>query len=96
MDSEVCKTCKRVFQAAIQKDHNAQLHHQRFDDLVASKERGCMLCTWLWNDYIMKNGGTQHDDTKRFCVTSKKHEHEDSILFQVVVPWAADFTLQGQ
>ncbi|KAJ5535918.1 heterokaryon incompatibility protein-domain-containing protein [Penicillium frequentans] len=95
MESEACNTCKSVFQAAIQKDHNAPLHHQRFDDLVASKERGCILCTWLWNEYIMQNGGTQQIDTKGFRVTSTKHEHEESISFQVVVPWAANFTLQG-
>ncbi|KAJ5992009.1 heterokaryon incompatibility protein-domain-containing protein [Penicillium sp. IBT 35674x] len=94
MDSEACSTCKSAFQAAIQKDHNAQLHHQQFDDLVASKERGCIMCTWLWNEYIMQNGVTQQSDTKGFHVTSTKHEHEECISFRVVVPGVADFTLQ--
>lgn len=85
----------RVFQAAIQKDHNAQPHHQQFNDLVASKERGCILCAWLWNEYILQYGGTQQNDTKGFRVTSTKHKLEESISFQVFVPRAAGFTLQG-
>lgn len=96
MDTEACDTCKSVFQAAVREDHNAQLHHQQFDELVGSEGRGCIICTWLWNEYKLQNGGDQPIDTKGFRITSTKHEHEESITFRVAVPWAVDFTLQGQ
>jgi uncharacterized Zn finger protein len=96
MDFETCNTCKSVFQAALQEDHRVQLHHQAFVDLIASKERGCTLCTWLWDKHRMQNGDAQQIDTEGFRVTSIRHEHEYSISFQVDVPRALDFTLEGQ
>ncbi|KAJ5673376.1 hypothetical protein N7507_002503 [Penicillium longicatenatum] len=42
----------------------------------------------------MQNGDAQQIDTEGFRVTSIRHEHEDSISFQVDVPRALDFTLE--
>ncbi|KAJ5753781.1 heterokaryon incompatibility protein-domain-containing protein [Penicillium nucicola] len=71
-----------------------QLHHERFDDLVASKEKGCISCNWLFDEYTLRNEGIQQKDMEGFHTTATKNTHSDSISFHTVVSWAVNFTVE--
>ncbi|KAI1451040.1 hypothetical protein F5Y02DRAFT_366761 [Annulohypoxylon stygium] len=54
----LCTTCKPIFTEC---SSDFFLLHQRYYDLVASKDLSCFICTWIWSKHPRRRRSLRSD-----------------------------------
>ncbi|KAI2618422.1 HET-domain-containing protein [Hypoxylon sp. NC1633] len=91
----LCATCRSAFGTpsshSFMRIHSA--HHQRYCDLVASRELGCFICTWIFSRHPPQptRGNSTGDTGERFSIDCTIHFDPGCLaIFVVECTWAAD------
>src|SRR5690242_1259537 len=97
----LCDTCISALRGKNKiKDHSSHgihslsdYHHQKYDDLVASKDKNCFVCTWLWNKVpiLPDSDPSKIDGFRIYCTVDRPN-----LKFLAICPSAMNVVLKGR
>lgn len=103
MDSAECYLCDTCISSLRGKnkikDHSSHgshslsdYHHQKYEDLVVSKDNNCFVYTWLWNKLpiLPDSDPSKIDGFRIYCTVNRPN-----LKFLAVCPWAMNVVLKG-
>ncbi|KAI1009072.1 hypothetical protein LB504_003051 [Fusarium proliferatum] len=66
-------------------------HHQRYDDVIISKDNNCFICMWLWNKLptLPGSGPSMTDGFQIYCSVDRPN-----LKFLAICPWAENVVLR--
>ncbi|QKD53936.2 heterokaryon incompatibility protein-domain-containing protein [Fusarium oxysporum Fo47] len=95
----LCDTCISALRGKNKiKDHSSHgshslsdYHHQKYEDLVVSKDNNCFVCTWLWNKLpiLPDSDSSKIDGFRIYCTVNRPN-----LKFLAVYPWAMNVVLK--